>query len=73
MLNKIYKEDLNYNNTNYVRKKIKLNKIYNLNQKKIRLSSDQLEYIKKGVMGLTQAFLQRQTYNDTIHSLSKIF
>lgn len=45
----------------------------NLNQKKIRLSSDQLEYIKKGVMGLTQAFLQRQTYSDTIHSLSKIF
>jgi len=35
MLNRIYKEDLNYNNLNFVKKKIKLNKIYNSKQKKI--------------------------------------
>ena len=47
MLNKIYKEDLNYNNINYVRKKIKLNKIYNLNQKKILDYSISFANLKK--------------------------
>ena len=35
MLNKIYKEDLNFNELNYVKKKNKSNRIYNLKQKKI--------------------------------------
>ena len=47
MLNKIYKEDLNYKNINYVRKKIKFNKIYNSNQKRILSYSINLANLTK--------------------------
>jgi ubiquinone/menaquinone biosynthesis C-methylase UbiE len=47
MLNKLYKEPSYYNNIDLVREKIKINKTYNLNQKKILDYSSQFAELNK--------------------------
>ena len=55
------------------REKIISDIVENLVRKNIKLNGDQIEYIRRGVLGLSSAFLQRQSYPDTINSLSIIF
>ena len=60
-------------NTIKQRERIIIDIVDNLARRKVRVNNDQVLYIKKGVESLSQAFLQRQTYQDTIQTLSNIF